>query len=645
MSAGMRKALTLSLLAATLHGCVFKATFDGPDAGPDGGPPDAGPPDAGPPDGGPPDACVPSTCAQLGSGACGMVADGCGRMLDCGGCQLPQTCAGGGAPNRCGSGGCVTAGCMTLANSTCNTTSLQCECNTGFHLCGSVCRSDTSVTSCGASCTPCSAPANASPTCSAGACGFTCNAGFTRCGNQCVASSARTLRHAGSTPVPFGPYALAIGRLNGDVRGDVAAAGPTGANVLLAAGDAGSFMLGQALTGPGGGVLHVRVADLNGGGQADIVTSHSGNANASVYYGDGTGTFSSSQTVAIGQSGSTNRGFEVGDFNGDGRLDLLGANYPWDTAVAPSTAGGGFLAPVSYSGLYVPRGAAVGDFNRDGRLDAVVTTMGFGGANVLWGGDGGFAGHQSLGFMGDGNAVVVADFDRDGRLDVALLDSSSRVQLLSGAADGGLAAPVPLMAMGELLASGDFDGDGRPDLVTGRGSEVTVLYNAGGFSQPRQVGIRQGSLEAAAVSLAAGDLDGDGVDDLAVGNAYHGAVEALLSSCSVQLQCGASLRCGSGEVCCFNVGNSALSCETPNGSLMGLGQRCPMPSVQSSMECAGQGDCGAAETCCGSGAVSQCAASCAATSRVCASPAECGTGETCCPQMSGPLKVCKSGGC
>lgn len=629
----MRNALTLSLLAAAVQGCVFTSTFEGFDAGPDGGAPD----------GGPPDACVPSTCAQLGS--CGMVPDGCGKMIDCGGCQTPSTCGGGGVASRCGAGGCVDAGCAAMGNSTCNTSSLQCECDPGFHLCGSSCSSDTSVTSCGTSCAPCTAPANASPTCTAGACGFVCNAGFTRCGNQCVAGGTRTLRHAASTPVPFGPYSLAIGRLNGDSRGDVAAAGPSGARVLVAAGDAGSFTLGQALTGPNGGALHVRIADLNGGGQADVVTSHSGNANASVYFGDGTGNFSSSQTVPIGQTASSNRGFALGDFNGDGRPDLLGANFPWDTSIAASAAGGGFLAPATYSGIYVPRGAAVGDFNGDGRLDAVVATMSFGAANVLWGrADGGFSGHQSLGLSGDGNAVVTADFDNDGKLDIALLDSSG-LKLVSRTADGGFATPTPLMATGDLLATGDFDGDGKPDLVTARGYEATVLYNAGGFSPPRQIGIRAGSLEAAAVSLAAGDLDGDGVDDLAVGNAYHGAVEALLSSCSVQVQCGASLRCGAGEVCCFNVGTTGLTCETPNTSLMGPGQRCPMPSVQSSIECAGQADCGGGQTCCGGGAVSQCASSCAATSRICASQAECGTGESCCAQTTGPLKVCKSGGC
>ena len=50
------------------------------------------------PDGG---ACIPRTCAQLGYD-CGQNGDGCGGMIDCGACTLPQICGGGGQPSVCG---------------------------------------------------------------------------------------------------------------------------------------------------------------------------------------------------------------------------------------------------------------------------------------------------------------------------------------------------------------------------------------------------------------------------------------------------------------------------------------------------------------------------------------------------------------
>lgn len=46
--------------------------------------------------------CKPKTCAEQ-EGRCGAAEDGCGRVLDCGGCALPQICGGDPAkPGRCG---------------------------------------------------------------------------------------------------------------------------------------------------------------------------------------------------------------------------------------------------------------------------------------------------------------------------------------------------------------------------------------------------------------------------------------------------------------------------------------------------------------------------------------------------------------
>jgi hypothetical protein len=47
--------------------------------------------------------CTPKTCGQLGI-SCGPAGDGCGGLLNCGNCTLPQTCGGGGTPGVCGGG-------------------------------------------------------------------------------------------------------------------------------------------------------------------------------------------------------------------------------------------------------------------------------------------------------------------------------------------------------------------------------------------------------------------------------------------------------------------------------------------------------------------------------------------------------------
>ncbi len=57
--------------------------------------------------------CVPMTCDDI-QASCGMIADGCGNMVDCGDCTLPETCGGGGETFQCGQPTCVPQTCAQL---------------------------------------------------------------------------------------------------------------------------------------------------------------------------------------------------------------------------------------------------------------------------------------------------------------------------------------------------------------------------------------------------------------------------------------------------------------------------------------------------------------------------------------------------
>src|SRR6185295_18637169 len=60
-------------------------------------------------------ACTPTNCNQANGKYCGMVGDGCGGVMDCGGCSGGQTCGGNGIANVCGasrdSGLCTVTQC------------------------------------------------------------------------------------------------------------------------------------------------------------------------------------------------------------------------------------------------------------------------------------------------------------------------------------------------------------------------------------------------------------------------------------------------------------------------------------------------------------------------------------------------------
>jgi|GEM_PF-1885466 len=133
-------------------------------------------------------------------------AAGCEQNSQCSGqnntCHLPShtcVCSANSCPagNFCGSDGACKVGCGSNAQcagpneNTCNLVTHACECNPGFHKCGGVCVSNTSINSCGASCTPCAAPpAHATATCTASACSFECAPSHFRVGASCYPKQA-----------------------------------------------------------------------------------------------------------------------------------------------------------------------------------------------------------------------------------------------------------------------------------------------------------------------------------------------------------------------------------------------------------------------------------------------------------------------
>src|SRR6516225_9992972 len=70
----------------------------------------------------------------------------------------------------------------------------------------------------------------------------------------------------------------------------------------------------------GGAASSVAIGDFNGDGKPDLVTANNGSYNLSVLLGNGHGTFQAAVNYAVGQPPVF---VTVGDFNGDGKLDLV----------------------------------------------------------------------------------------------------------------------------------------------------------------------------------------------------------------------------------------------------------------------------------------------------------------------------------
>jgi len=142
---------------------------------------------------------------------------------------------------------------------------------------------------------------------------------------------------------------------------------------------------------------------------------------------NGDGTF---QNHVEYPTGPTPDAVTVGDFNGDGPLDLVTASGTYLTnntvSVLLGNGDGTFQPNVDYITGTAPSFAALGDFNGDGRVDMAVVNATSNTVSILLGnGDGAFQPRIDFPAPIGANGIAAGDFNGDGRLDLVVADFSS----------------------------------------------------------------------------------------------------------------------------------------------------------------------------------------------------------------------------
>ena len=263
----------------------------------------------------------------------------------------------------------------------------------------------------------------------------------------------------------------------------------------------------------------VAVGDFNGDGKQDLVTSNGTGAGGSfsVLLGNGAGGFGAPTTTIVT---SALPSVAVDDFNGDGHQDLAFVENALDRVLVYTNNGsGGFSLPMLLPVGDGPGSIATGDFDGNGSPDIAVANGISEDVSILLGDGSGFGAAHHIPVGNALTSLTVADFNRDGHPDLVGCAGSfgDSVAVLIGDGSGNFGAvTVPVGQFPQSVAVGDFNGDGKQDIVAGLGSlngaRVGVLLGngSGGFAAP--LFFAPGGLNS---FVAVGDFNGDGHADVA----------------------------------------------------------------------------------------------------------------------------------
>jgi Bacterial Ig-like domain (group 3)/FG-GAP-like repeat len=335
-----------------------------------------------------------------------------------------------------------------------------------------------------------------------------------------------------STVLPYSLDYLVTGDFNGDGIPDVAGIEFIGDTsevlaVLLGNGD-GTFAAPLTTPIPDEFPELLAVGDFDGDGKLDLLT---GEYSINFLHGNGDGTF----TLVGSEMPGPGQGYPlvVADLNGDGILDLLSPGNEGNLVMLGN--GDGTFNTLPFIVEYLTFFPVVGDFNGDGIPDTIAQ-----GGNTLvtlfGNGDGTFTQGPSSPATPNVRGAAVGDFNGDGIPDLITLDDENNVAILLGKGDGTFTLKyqqtLPLISTTLILANpvvlADFNHDGKLDAAVSTISNTIELLpgNGDGTLGPA---VSYGTQNPSLASLTVADYNGDGIPDIASSGAtFNIFVEAVL---------------------------------------------------------------------------------------------------------------------
>jgi hypothetical protein len=304
------------------------------------------------------------------------------------------------------------------------------------------------------------------------------------------------------------PYVADLDR-DGDL--DVACRNELGDDITILFNSGNAIFVIDSVYGVGSSPEPIVGGDLDRDNDIDLVVGHWGSHDVWILLNSGDGTFTTDSVYPGGGYNLTS--VYVADLNGDGFLDLMTSSWHNNVSTLLNNGNGTFGDPtiinIQVPGYLDSRPFAVfaADLDGDGDLDLATANRGAYSATVLINSGNGVFGSQSDYFVGDyPRSVYAADLNGDSHLDLVTANSVSHdVSVLLNDGSGVFIADsaYPVDGYPPSVVAADLDGDGDQDLVTGSGN-VSVLLNHGNGTFSTRLVFPGG------ISVSAGDVDGDG---------------------------------------------------------------------------------------------------------------------------------------
>ena len=340
---------------------------------------------------------------------------------------------------------------------------------------------------------------------------------------------------------------------------DTTSGNPVSAPVTLNTATATTALAPQVTTSTGVNSLPdwTELGDLNGDGKLDLVTSLFQTDSVSVQLGNGDGTFQAATTVLI-SAGFGPAECHLVSLRGNGTLDLIVASFNVNQiAVLLGNGNGTFQPPAFYTvgtSSNTPTSLTTGDFNHDGKLDVAVANTGDNTISILTGNGSGalVVSGTPIGVGHDPEAIRAGDFNADGYSDLAVANyRDGTVTTLLNNQNGTFTATTVSVGSGvnsgpQALAVIGSGSSLQLAVANYRDNTVSVLKSNGSGAFGAQTIVAVGR-GPDDVSFA--DFNGDGIEDLVVSNYTDGSVDLLLGSSG-----GSYTRVGP-----FTVGNNPYS--------------------------------------------------------------------------------------